>query len=105
MLSPAARLISATGTYRPSIWQLELPNWILAMSRRPGTSPQPEWVALTRTSSAAPQLGQLNWLPSVTVPHHAHTLACGGAAVVPGIYWGGRLATIIAFRRHLPSPP
>src|ERR1700688_3615337 len=71
MLSPAARFMSATGTYAPSIWQEEFPSWILVMSLRPGTSTHPDSDVSSGTSRAAPHRGQLN-CPSETFPHQAH---------------------------------
>jgi hypothetical protein len=47
------------GTFFPSIWQNDRPNWILAMSRIAGSSVQPERVTAARTSSGAPHAGQL----------------------------------------------
>jgi hypothetical protein len=53
--------MSATGTYTPSIWQKELPNWIFAMSFRPGTFDHPARSgAATESLTVAPHRGQLN---------------------------------------------
>src|SRR5262249_55814770 len=65
-----ARFMSATGTYKPSIWQVEFPKWILAMSLRPGSSTQFEFVFAVRAPSVAPHMGQLSWLLSITARHH-----------------------------------
>jgi hypothetical protein len=45
------------------------------MSRRPGSSVQPDSVTIDPTSIEAPQAGQLNCVPSVTSPHHGHVCA------------------------------
>src|SRR5207237_9007291 len=70
--STGVRLKSARGTYVPSIWQKEFPNWSFAMSLRPGSSVQPEFVTIDSTSIEAPQAGQLKRVPSVTSPHQGH---------------------------------
>jgi hypothetical protein len=43
----------------PSIWQLDWPNWMRAMSRIGGCSCHPDVLTAAVTSTGAPQLGQL----------------------------------------------
>ena len=62
--SPAANVISATGTSRPSTWQRDLPNWILAMSAIDGSSVHPDLVVLSSMFTGAPQVGQLVSVPA-----------------------------------------
>src|ERR1700704_6433556 len=71
-MSSAARLISATGTYLPSIWQKELPNCNFAMSLRRGSSDQPDTLWTWGASIVAPHAGQLRRAPSLTRPHQGH---------------------------------
>src|SRR5205807_265264 len=89
--SACARFMSATGTYKPSIWHDELPKCILAMSLRPGNSTQFEFVTPTLAPSVAPHMGQLSWLSSTTARHHPQVIvppdgrdALGGATVGAG---------------------
>jgi len=49
---------SATGTYLPSTWTRDWPNWMRAMSLIGGCWTQPDRVTDRLMSSAAPQLGQ-----------------------------------------------
>src|SRR3984957_21140091 len=74
MLSEAARLTSATGTYRPSIWQKESPNWSLAISLRPGNSPQPDSLRICGARTVAPQRGQLKIAEEISAPHQGQVL-------------------------------
>src|SRR5579872_6117118 len=102
MLSAGASLTSATGTYMPSIWQKESPNWSLAISLRPGSCFQPVSLTSVGTLSVAPQRGQLNSVRSIAAAHQgqvvwraagaggtstgcARTEAGGGAGGVVGI--------------------
>ena len=66
--SSGARPMSVTGTYRPSTWQVERPNWIRAMSRIGGCSSHPESLTRSRTSTGAPQCGQLVVAPVALQP-------------------------------------
>jgi hypothetical protein len=43
----------------PSIWHVDWPNWIRAMSLTAGSWVQPEVSWMARTSTGAPQEGQL----------------------------------------------
>ena len=49
------------------------------MSCRPGASDQPLWVTFRRTSSDAPQAGQLSVVPPLTVPHQLQVYWRAGA--------------------------
>src|SRR5271165_242865 len=80
MPSFGARLKSATGTYRPSIWQNEFPNCSFAMSLRPGNCTQPDRVDMPRIFNVAPQRGQLCCVASTGAAHHSHfDAACADA--------------------------
>src|SRR5580704_11788492 len=88
MLSAPARFTSATGTYKPSIWQNESPNWSLAMSLRPGSSAQPDSLRTAGALTVAPQRGQLNTASAISAPHQGHVV--GAAADVVGGGSGAR---------------
>src|SRR5436305_14282637 len=68
--------MSATGTYLPSTWQNDWPNWRRAMSLMGGISYQPERVTAWRTSIAAPHAGQFWRCGSAAPPHHWHWYVC-----------------------------
>src|SRR5579862_3306439 len=74
MLSAGASLTSATGTYTPSIWQNESPNWSLAISLRPGSCFQPVSLTSGGASSVAPQRGQLNSVRSIEAAHQGQVV-------------------------------
>src|SRR5579871_593211 len=79
--------MSATGTYTPSTWHEDWPNWILAMSGMAGCSTQPESVVRWRMSTGAPQWAHETPAPSLGMWHHEHVSdvdvslmsRCGGA--------------------------
>ncbi len=62
--SPAARLQSATEQMPPSIWTFDCPAWMRVMSAIGGCSVQPPDVVRRRTSTGAPQSGQLLVAPA-----------------------------------------
>src|SRR5579871_74288 len=82
MLSEGARFTSATGTYKPSIWQKESPNCSLAMSLRPGSCFQPVSLTSTGPLKIAPQRGQLSCFASTSVAHHGQVVRCPAGAGV-----------------------
>src|SRR5437879_1860523 len=73
--------MSATGTYAPSIWHEDWPNWSRAMSLIGGSSIPPESVVACRRSTGAPQFGQAGDEVSLTNLHHGHVYMSVGVVV------------------------
>lgn len=66
MVSPSARVNSATGTSWPATWQVIFPTLNSAISRSLGAARHPDSETMFAASSGAPQVPQLTWPGSVS---------------------------------------